>query len=595
MIDSLDIATLAAAYRDGTATPADTVALVLARIARDAGNPIWISRVDDGALSARAADLMARGPAGQPLWGIPFAVKDNIDAAGLPTTAACEAFAYTPERSATVVQRLLDAGAILVGKTNLDQFATGLVGTRSPWGAVRNAFDERYISGGSSSGSAVATARGHVSFALGTDTAGSGRVPAAFNNLVGLKPTLGAISTRGVVPACRTLDCVSIFALTAADAATVYDVAAALDADDPYSRAVPPHLLPDLADLLVGVPRAAQHSFFGDGAASTAFADAVGRMESLGARIVEFDFAPFRAAADLLYGGPWVAERYHAVRALMEAQPEALHPVTRAVIAQAERYDAVDAFDALYRLQALKAAAGKVWAEANILLTPTAGTIWSLADVEAEPVARNTDLGFYTNFVNLLDLAAVAVPTAFRGDGLPFGVTLVAPAGSDRALARLAGSLHVASGLTLGAGGWPIPAAGGPPGAASEGVVLAVCGAHMTGLPLNGRLTARGARRIGPALTAPRYRLYALPGGPPARPGMVRAADGAAIEVELWRLDHAGLGAVLAEIPSPLGLGRVELADGSMVTGFVCEAWATADARDITAYGGWRAFLGAGR
>ncbi|MBM3559724.1 MAG: allophanate hydrolase [Alphaproteobacteria bacterium] len=594
MIDSLDIATLAAAYRNGTATPADTVAVVLDRIARDAANPIWISRVDDDALRVRAANLVARGPAGMPLWGIPFAVKDNIDAAGLPTTAACAAFGYTPHRSATVVQRLLDAGAMLIGKTNLDQFATGLVGTRSPWGAVRNAFDERYISGGSSSGSAVAAARGHVSFALGTDTAGSGRVPAAFNNLVGLKPTLGSISTCGVVPACRTLDCVSIFALTTADAALVFDIAAAPDPGDPYSRVVAPHLLPEPADLRVGVPRAAQCSFFGDGAAEAAFATTIGRMERLGARIVEINFAPFRAAADLLYGGPWVAERYHAVHALIEARPEALHPVTRTVIEQARRYDAVNTFDAFYRMQALKVATQAAWRSIDVLLTPTAGTIWTQDDVAAEPVARNTDLGFYTNFVNLLDLTAVAVPSSLRPDGLPFGVTLVAPAGSDRALARLAGTLHDASGLTLGAGGWPMPAAGDLPRAA-EGVVLAVSGAHMTGLPLNERLTARGARRIGPALTAPRYRLYALPGGPPSRPGMVRAPDGAAIEVELWRLDHAGLGAVLAEIPSPLGLGRVELADGRMVTGFVCEAWATAEARDITAYGGWRAFLAAGR
>ena len=590
MIDSLDIGTLSAAYRDGTASPAETVETILRRIARDAANPVWIARVPDDALRARAAELTVRGPEGMPLWGIPFAIKDNIDAAGLPTTAACAAFAYDPPRSANIVQRLLDAGAILVGKTNLDQFATGLVGTRSPWGAVRNAFDARYISGGSSSGSAVATACGHVSFALGTDTAGSGRVPAAFNNLVGLKPTLGALSTQGVVPACRTLDCVSIFALTAADAAAVFDVAAASDPGDPYSRAVAAHLLPDFADLRVGVPRADQCSFFGDVAAEAAFAGAKKRMARLGATLVEIDFAPFRVAADLLYGGPWVAERYHAVRALIETQPEALHPVTRAVIEQAGRYSAVDTFDALYRLQALRAATESVWQSVDVLLTPTAGTIWTQDEVAAEPVARNTDLGFYTNFVNLLDLAAIAVPAAFRPDGLPFGVTLVAPAGSDRALARLGGQMHAAIGLPLGAGGWPMPGGGE---VSAEGVVLAVCGAHMSGLPLNARLTLRGARRVGTARTAPRYRLYALPGGPPDRPGMVRGTEGAAIEVELWRLDPAGLGAVLAEIPSPLGLGRVELADGRMVTGFVCEAWATEGARDITEYGGWRAWLAA--
>ena len=594
--DSLDLQTLGARLRSGTVRPSNVVSGVLDRILARGDDKAWIHVLPRAELDARAAELERRGPDGLPLYGIPFAIKDNIDLAGHPTTAACPEYAYVAQHTASVVQALLDAGAMLIGKTNLDQFATGLVGTRSPYGACANTFDARYISGGSSSGSAVVVAAGVVSFSLGTDTAGSGRVPAAFNNLVGLKPTCGLLSTRGVVPACRSLDCVSIFALTAADAAAVLDAAAKFDAGDPYARRERAALGPaTIAGCRIGVPRAAQLEFFGNREAEKLFAGAVAKLEQLGAKCVEIDFAPFLAAARLLYEGPWVAERYVAIREFIERNPEALHPVTRQIISGGAKPSAADCFAAQYKLRALLREAEPTWSAVDLLIAPTAATIYTLAEVEADPVRLNSNLGIYTNFVNLMDLSAIAVPAGFMSAGLPFGVTLLAPAFFDRALCTLGDELQRALVDTMGATRLPLPPAIAPAGRALRGVRVAVCGAHLSGLPLNHQLTERGARLVRACRTAPRYRLYALAGFSPPRPGMLRDGGGQPIEVEVWELSTDAFGSFVDGIPAPLGIGTVELEDGEQVKGFLCEPYATRGAQDVSHLGGWRAYLQQGR
>jgi len=595
---NLSIRHLRTRYLAGDLTPAALLAEIRGQLERHAGNPIWIHVLNDSELAPYLNRLAGADPETLPLYGIPFAIKDNIDLAGIPTTAACPAYAYTPARSAHVVERLIAAGAIPVGKTNLDQFATGLVGTRSPFGATRNAFDPDFISGGSSSGSAVAVALGLVSFSLGTDTAGSGRVPAAFNNLVGIKPSRGLVSTAGVVPACRTLDCVGIFALDLPDASEVMRVAAHFDPDDPYARpgaAEPSGRAVEDGPFRFGVPRSLE--FFGDTESRRLFEAAAARLKGLGGEPVAIDFQPFEEAARLLYEGPWVAERYAAIEPFIQAHPEALLEVTRRIIAPAAEARAVDAFKAQYRLAALKRQADARMAGVDFILTPTAPTIYTIAQINTDPIGLNSRLGTYTNFMNLLDLAAVSVPAGFRADGLPFGVTLFGPAFSDGALARFGGRLHRAQGLSLGA-------TGHAPGleVASEGpaqsdvecgrLPLVVCGAHLSGLSLNGQLTERGGRRLRSTRTAPRYRFYALPGGPPHRPGLIRQQQGgAAVEVEVWSLPLDQVGSFLAGIPAPLGLGSVELADGTWEKGFICEGAGAEGARDITDLGGWRAFL----
>ena len=589
----LDLATLAAAYRAGL-KPSTLFAHLHAEAVADTHHA-WISLLPEAELLARARALDEQDPASLPLYGVPFAVKDNIDQAGLPTTAGCPDFAYTPAADAAVVARLVAAGAIPLGKTNLDQFATGLNGTRSPYGACRNAFDPAYISGGSSSGSAVAVAAGQVSFSLGTDTAGSGRVPAAFNNLIGLKPTCGLLSSTGLVPACRTLDTISIFALTAVDAASVFGVVRSFDEADACSRPAEPHgrRFPAGQPFRFGVPRADQRAFFGDEHNPALFADAVARLEGLGGVAVELDFEPFLETARLLYGGPWVAERYHAIQDFIERQPESVFPVTREITLGGAKATAVEAFDAQYRLRALKRRCDTVWQDVDLILTPTAGRHPTIAAVEADPIRLNTDLGYYTNFMNLLDYAAVAVPAAFRPDGLPFGVTLFAPAHQDLPLLELADRWQADTGLPLGATGQPFPARDFPTLAGADGMVqVAVCGAHLSGLPLNGQLTQRGGRLLRAVRSAPEYRFYALAGGPPQRPGMVRVAEGgAAVEMEIWELPVRHFGSFVAGIPAPLGIGKVALEDGSLVCGFVCESGGLAGAEDITHYGGWRAWL----
>ncbi|HQT30445.1 MAG TPA: allophanate hydrolase [Thiobacillus sp.] len=590
----LDIASLRRLYRSGELIPLALVDDLLARLAGEDTHHVWISRLDADALRAYASKLEGRDIASLPLYGIPFAIKDNIDLAGLPTTAGCPEFAYTPKRHATVVQRLIDAGAIPLGKTNLDQFATGLNGTRSPYGACRNAFNPDFISGGSSSGSAVAVALGLASFSLGTDTAGSGRVPAAFNNLVGHKPSCGALSTRGVVPACRSLDAVSIFALTAEDAERVVAVAAGFDADDEYARPLAPHGFDfgRAPAFRFGVPLQTDLEFFGNAEAERLFGEAVARMQALGGTPVGVDLAPFLDTACLLYGGPWVAERYLAIREFFDAQPDTVFPPVRDIIAGGRAVSAADTFAHLYKLRAFKRTCDAVWNDIDVMLTPTAGTIYRVDEMQADPIRLNSNLGYYTNFMNLLDLAATAVPAGFQTDGLPFGVTLIAPPHQDGPLLHLASRMQQALGGQTGATAHPLPVAEPMNLLASGQVRVAVVGAHLSGLPLNPQLTERTARLVATTQTAPKYRFYALPDG--KRPGLIKVESrGAAIACEVWEMPAAAFGSFVAGIPAPLGIGTLELADGACVNGFICEGIGVAGAQDITEFGGWRAWLAA--
>ncbi|HEJ6968531.1 TPA: allophanate hydrolase [Serratia marcescens] len=524
-----------------------------------------------------------------PLFGVPFAIKDNIDVGGWPTSAACPAFTYQAAADATVVANLRAAGAIALGKTNLDQFATGLVGTRSPYGAVVNSFDSRYVSGGSSSGSASMVARGLVPFALGTDTAGSGRVPAGFNNIVGLKPTKGRLSNRGVVPACRLNDTVSVFALTVADAAQVAELASGFDAADPYSRP-DPHTAP--ADI-PAAPRfavPAQLEFFGDVQAERAFHRALAQLQAGGATLEPLDFAPFRTLAEQLYYGPWVAERTVAIEQVLEANPQAIDPVVRGIVGNGLGYSACDAYKAEYLRAELARQIAQRLAPFDALVVPTAPTIRTLAEMAQEPVLFNSQFGTYTNFTNLADLSALALPGPLREDGLPAGITLIAPAWHDRALAAFGLRWQRQSALPLGATGRALPPQPAP--APSSGHVrLAVVGAHLSGMPLNVQLTQRDAVRVEQTVTAPCYRLYALADTEPLKPGLARVAQGAAIRLELWDIPLARFGEFVAEIPAPLGIGTLLLADGRRVKGFICEAWALEGATDITEFGGWRDYL----
>ena len=590
---NFDFTSLRAAYAGGTA-PARIVELAYAKIA-DINDPGIFLHLRDKAEVLADADALGPYDPAKPLWGIPFAIKDNIDLGQAPTTAACPAYAYTADKDAHVVQQLRAAGALLVGKTNLDQFATGLVGVRSPYPVPKNAIDPAIVPGGSSSGSAVAVAHGIVSFSLGTDTAGSGRVPAALNNIVGLKPTLGALSNTGVVPACRTLDTISIFALTVPDAYAAFQVAAHYDPSDAFARPIPtPPLGPTPPRLTVGVPDTGSIEFFGDTTQAASFADALARLQTVGCTIREIDFAPFFEVARMLYEGAWVAERMTTVETLMRTDPDALHPVTRQIIGAADKLSAADAFRGIYRLADLKRAAEPALGGVDLLCVPTIPTFYSTADLKADPVTPNSRFGTYTNFVNLMDMCGIAVPTAPRTDKRPGSVTLLARAGQDSLTAALADRLHHDCAPTLGATGAPLPATPAPdPAALADEITLAVVGAHMSGLPLNHELTSRGGRFLEATTTAPEYRLYALAGGPPARPGLLRSHDGAAIALELWALPRSAMGDFIAGIPAPLGIGTITLAGGRQTKGFVMESTATTGARDITHLGGWRAYLAA--
>jgi allophanate hydrolase len=550
------------------------------RLQAESLNPVWISLVPRDSALARAREIENHPE--WPLAGKTFAVKDNFDIAGMPTTAGCPAYSYTPTSTATVVQRLQDAGALLIGKTNMDQFATGLVGTRSPFGACSSVFNSRYISGGSSSGSAVAVAKELVTFSLGTDTAGSGRVPAAFNGLLGVKPTRGLLSARGVVPACRTLDCVSIFARTCHEAREVWRVAQGFDAADPFSREARrgENAAPwQNQSFRFGVPPQQQLEFFGDNEAAELCESAIKKLQQIGGEKIEIDFSVFRKVADLLYGGPWVAERLAAIKDFFRDHADEVEPVVRGIIGGAGRYTAVDAFEADYRLRELRREAEKQWAEMDVLMLPTTGTIYTHEQIAAEPVKLNTNLGFYTNFVNLMDLAAVAAPAGCRSNGLPFGISFIGPAFSDEALLSLADRY-------LGTAAFLLEK---PPGC----VELAVVGAHLTGQPLNEQLTRRGARLQKTCRTAPNYRLFALPDSSPPKPGLIRdqTSQGAGIEVEVWAILEEQFGSFVAAIPPPLTIGTATLDSGESVKCFLCEPHAVSGALEITHYAGWRAYL----
>jgi allophanate hydrolase len=598
MSESLTIAEVRAAVVAGRIDAAEFLRerwQQLYRSNQEERDPAWISIATASQLETQLSVLAQRDPADCPLYGVPFAVKDNIDVAGWTTTAACPEFAYIATETAQVVARLMNAGAVLLGKTNLDQFATGLVGTRSPYGAVPNTFSANHISGGSSSGSASVVARGLVSFALGTDTAGSGRVPAGFNNLIGLKPTPGLVSTAGVVPACRTLDCVSLLTLTAADAASLLPVVGghgALSAAEPHFNHPPQPRYTFSGKIHVGIPHA---PFFVSTDYRDLYEKACDHLAGLQFTHGLFDLKPFTEVAALLYQGPWTAERYAIAGAQIEQGGSGIDPVVATVIRAGRDYSAVDTFNGIYKVRELEVQTRHVWDEFDVLMVPTAPNLPTLSDVAAGPFVRNSELGTYTNFVNLLGLSAVAVPFGFTPDGLPFGVTFIARGGYDWALAELAARWQRSLELPLGAKLRPLQEADTritaiPPGA----IPLAVVGAHLAGMPLHHQLSERGARLRLSTVTAPHYRLYALKGTQPPKPGLARAAQGGAIAVEVYDMPADTVGTFLAGIPAPLGLGAIELADGSWVNGFICEPCALSGAEDITAWGGWRNYLETG-
>ncbi|WP_122499786.1 allophanate hydrolase [Pseudomonas viridiflava] len=594
LLTDLRLDSVRAAYQSGTLSPRQLILALQEKAAElNPGYHLFIHLLSPDELEPYLVALESRELKDLPLYGVPFAIKDNIDLAGIPTTAACPDYTYTPERSATIVEQLIALGAVPMGKTNLDQFATGLNGSRSPYGPCPNSVLKEYPSGGSSSGSSLAVALGVSSFSLGTDTAGSGRVPAALNNLVGTKASKGLISTAGVVPACRTQDCVSLFTATAREASQLLALVAKLDPRDEYSRRNPAWndatAFGAPRPFRFGVPRAEDLEFFGCIQGPLLFSDAIDHLTALGGEAVTIDLSPFLEAASLLYDGPWVAERYSVAGQLMEENPTAVLPVIRAVLAKAPAVTGVETFRAHYRLQALKAICDKALEGLDCVVTPSIGRPVTSAELLAEPVLRNSELGYYTNFVNLLDYAAVAVPSTFMDNGLPWGVTLFGRAFTDQYLLSLADAFQRHTALPLISGNTPPT----PTTVARNDMArLVVCGAHLDGLALNGQLKQRGARLLEATQSSPDYQLYALAGGPPFRPGMVRVAEGGvAIEVEVWELPSAELGSFLTGIPAPLGLGKVQLADGRWETGFICEPYGLEGARNISELGGWRAYL----
>ena len=593
------IASLHAAYAKGL-SPADLVAGIHAKLAGINDPGIFITLIPEAEAKVAAAALGAFDPA-RPLWGIPFAIKDNIDVAGVPTTAACPAFEYTPAETAFSVQNLLDAGAILIGKTNLDQFATGLVGVRTPWPVPRNSIDEAYVPGGSSGGSGVVVGHGLVSFSLGTDTAGSGRVPAGLNNIVGLKPSLGVISDHGMVPACQTLDTISIFAGTVGDAEAVLRVMGGYNPADPWSRDIPMALKPSVVPggLRVGIPDAASRKFAGDALSEAAFDAALEDVRGLVAvSPVPVDMTPLFDVANLLYSGPWVAERYQAIRPIIEKMPGALHPTTLKIIGGAVNYSAADAFAGMYRLKELARKAESLWRDIDVLIVPTYPRPRTRADLDADHIGPNSELGTYTNFVNLLDLCAIAVPSRWRADGFPSGVTLIAPQGRDALISAFGAKLHAAAGIAIGATNTPVPPpVESAPAAGPDEIEIMVVGAHLSGMALNHELVSRQARFLRAVATKPDYRLFALAGGPPFRPGLMRVAagEGVAIDTEVWAVPAGAFGSFVAGVPSPLGIGTTQLADGTTPKGFIVEAEGLKGATDISHFGGWRAYMAAMR
>ena len=588
----LTLSSLRRHYATGT-SPQTIIRQVFSTIARVNDPQIFISLFDEEDLLAEAEGL-GEYDASRPLWGIPFVIKDNIDVAGHPTTAACPDFAYTPQETAFVVLQLQAAGALLIGKTNLDQFATGLVGVRTPYGAPRNAIDPELVPGGSSAGSAVAVAHGIATFSLGSDTAGSGRVPAALNNIVGLKPTLGALSSMGLLPACRTLDTISVFALTVADAYEVFRTAAAFDPADAFARDIgAPALVKPKASPRIGIPSAESVRFEGDKLQKASFNEAISTLEDAGAEISEIDFSPLFTIAEMLYAGCWVAERYVATESLLKTNPDGMFPVTRKIIESAESKTAADAFRDFYRLKEFSSSITPVLEQYDALCIPTIPTLATVADLEADAVGPNNMLGTYTNFVNLMDMCGISVPTAPRTDGRPGSVTILAKAGSDAEAAALATILEASPTRSLGATGWPTEGISLPEQPAPDMFRIAVCGAHMLGLPLNHTLTQRGATFVRSHTTAADYTFHALSGSGIARPGLIRTAEGkgANIAVELWDMPSINFGSFMQTVPSPLTIGTIILSDDTTVQGFLCEPFAAVDATDITAVADWRAYL----
>lgn len=582
------IAELLAVHRTVPHAIADTVRRSYARIAAANDAAIFISLRPEAEVLEEAKSLARSGDRNGPLFGIPVAIKDNIDVAGLPTTAGCPAFAYSPAQDAPAVARLRRAGALVIGKTNLDQFATGLVGVRSPYGTPCNAINSDLVPGGSSSGSAVAVARGIVPLALGTDTAGSGRIPAGLNNIVGLKPTLGIVSTLGVVPACRSLDCVSIFALSVGDALCALDVLR-----EPDKRTESGGSIQSSGAIRLGVPRTADRRHFGDASAEAGFDAAIARARSLGWRISEVDLTACFEAAALLYDGPWVAERTSAVGEFIRANPDACHPVTRAIIDTGWKYSAVDLFRGIEALEALKSRALAALAHVDVLMVPTAPTAYTTAEVAADPLTLNARLGTYTNFVNFFDMAGIAVPSAIDAVGRPSGVTFLGKAGQDVTLAEIGGRYHAATGLPLGAiAGTRVPTMIAEFSESKPArIEIAVVGAHLSGMPLNHELLSLSGQFVAAVKTAPDYRMFALQGSVPPKPGMLRVAtgQGTSMEIEIWSLDPAAFGSFVAAVPVPLSIGSIRIADGRSIKGFLVEAESIQGARDISQFGGWRA------
>lgn len=540
--------------------------------------PIWIHLESKESTHARAKILLERKNSGQalPLYGKLFAVKDNIDVADIPTTAGCPDYAYTPRRSAFVVEKALEAGALFIGKTNLDQFATGLVGTRSPYGICRNAFNADYISGGSSSGSALAVALEMVDFSLGTDTAGSGRVPAALNEIIGYKPTKGLLSTAGVIPACRTLDCVSIFAKSLNEIEEVAPILSVYDEKDSFSRSFINHPKNAESKWRFGVPY--ELNFEGDAEAEVLYKKAIHELEKKGGQAVLFDYNPFAEAARLLYEGPWVAERYAAVGKWMEQHLGASDPVVEAIILKAVNLSATDAFNAFYKLSELKRLAEKSWNLMDVMVLPTVPTVYKIRDIHDEPLTLNSKLGTYTNFVNLFDLSALTIPAGRWSFGVPYGLSLIAPAFQDALLFEWAKFFQGSAAVSRPK--------------ERQGVKLAVVGAHLRGQPLHHQLITLNAVFVEATRTSPNYRLYALEQTNPPKPGMSRdSTEGKSIEVEIYELTEESLGALIKLVPAPLCIGTVELEDRSSVKGFLCENYILKNAKEITQHGSWIAYL----
>ena len=590
---AITISELRKQYQENVLTPTLLIERLWPKL-EEAAPAIWIHRILKKSLLKRAAELEGQDANELPLYGIPFAVKDNMDVAGCPTSAGCPDFTYEATINAHVVELLLSAGAILIGKTNMDQFATGLVGTRSPYGVPGNSFNPDFIPGGSSSGSAVAVAKGLISFSLGTDTAGSGRVRASFNNLLGYKPTRGIISNRGIIPACRSLDCVSVFGLQASDVSEVLLVLEEWDPQDPFARQT--KIL--TSSSFPKRPRVAlledeQLDFFGDSIARKAYDKSISILAKSRINLDAVDLSPFLKAAELLYAGPWVAERHIATSPLITESPESFLPETRKIISGGNDPSARDAFLAYYKLAELRREADKIWQSFDLMALPTTGSIYTKEAISKDPIELNTKLGRYTNFMNLLDLCGCAVPTAFREDGLPAGLTLFAPAFHDREVLWWAGEIH--RNAETGAG---LEIEFEPQSflhtEQRETMDLFVCGSHMSGLPLNSQLTQLGAKFLCNVETSPCYRMFILPKTEalPIRPGLVRSLkETVSLPGELWRIPIKNFGAFVLKIQFPLGISQIKLNNGKTEYGFCCDRSGVENCPEITHLGGWRSYL----